>query len=95
MPQAAGRGQCVSMGAMEANVAVTCSNKLTNPEGTGSSPAALSAAGASNNPEEIRRDLGKQHVSEGWWALPQTVPFLAADQALLLTQHTSSCPLIL
>lgn len=55
----------------------------------------LSAAGASNNPEEIRRDLGKQHVSEGWWALPQTVPFPAADQALLLMQHTSSCPLIL
>ena len=62
VPQAAGRGQPVSAGAIKANVAVTCSNRLTNPESTGRSPAALSAAVAAKNPGTIRRELGKLQV---------------------------------
>lgn len=58
MPSATGRGQHVSAGIIKVNVAVTCSNRLSNPEDTGiPQQPSLSAAVASKNPGDIRGEL--------------------------------------
>lgn len=63
VPQATGRGQHVSVGTVKVNVAVTCSNRLTNPENTGTpQQPSLSAAMASQNPGDIRRELEMTQV---------------------------------
>lgn len=75
VPQATGRGQHVSAGTIKVNVSVTCSNRLTKPEGAGTSQQpSLSAAVASKNPGDIRKELEMKQVWWGWWAFSQDKP---------------------
>lgn len=95
VPQATGRGQHVSAGTVKVNVAITCSNRLSNPEDTGAPrQPSLSTVVASKSPGDIRGELEMLQVWWGWWALfTGTVPW--SRSALLLNTANQRQPLIL